>query len=215
MNLQTAAHPSISLLKSHAGDLVSRMVLALFYSYFLVSGCTAFIEQRSLHVLLLLIAETLTFILILTARFSKVVDRSLYAFIITLAASFYFLVVDLSPGTRVLPFVLTASLQLGGITFQLVSKLFLGQSFGLLPAHRGIVTAGPYRLVRHPIYFGYFLNHVGFLCSAFSLHNLGVYVLLNTLQLLRMREEERVLSCDPAYRDYMGHVRSRFIPGVL
>ena len=37
-------------------------------------------------------------------------------------------------------------------------KLSLGRSFGLMPANRGVVSTGMYRLVRHPIYLGYLVT---------------------------------------------------------
>jgi protein-S-isoprenylcysteine O-methyltransferase Ste14 len=49
--------------------------------------------------------------------------------------------------------------------------MVLGRSFGLLPAQRGLVVVGPYRFVRHPIYFGYLIGHIGFLLVNFSWRN--------------------------------------------
>ena len=31
-----------------------------------------------------------------------------------------------------------------------------------MPANRGVVSTGLYRLVRHPIYLGYLITHAGF-----------------------------------------------------
>jgi len=95
---------------------------------------------------------------------------------------------------------------------QVAAKLWLGRSFGLLPAHRGLVVGGPYRIVRHPMYLGYFLNHMGYLACAFSVHNLVVYGLLYAIQIGRIRTEERMLGRDPEYAAYAARVRYRFIP---
>ena len=47
----------------------------------------------------------------------------------------------------------------------IAGKLSLGRSFGLIPANRGVVSTGVYRFVRHPIYLGYLITHVGFVVA--------------------------------------------------
>lgn len=199
---------------SPVAEIAARTLCALFYSYFCYVAMGAFLETRSLPILLLLTGETLTVLLIITARFPKAINRSLYASTITIAASFYFILVDLSDGIALVAVGVTVGFQLAGILLQIAAKLHLGRSFGLAPANRGIVTSGPYRLVRHPIYLGYFLNHIGFLLAMWSLHNLAIYALLYTLQFLRIRAEEKILCQDESYQDYRKSVRYRFIPFV-
>ena len=70
-------------------------------------------------------------------------------------------------------------------------------------------------MVRHPIYLGYFLNHVGFLLTLWSPFNLALYIVLHTLQFLRIFEEEKVLRTDPEYNEYAETVRYRLIPFVV
>ena len=48
-----------------------------------------------------------------------------------------------------------------GLVLVVVGKMALGRSFGIVPANRGVVVRGPYTLVRHPIYTGYLITHVG------------------------------------------------------
>ena len=52
-----------------------------------------------------------------------------------------------------------------GLIVVIVGKMSLGRSFGLMPANRGIVSTGLYRVVRHPIYLGYLITHVGFVAA--------------------------------------------------
>ncbi len=56
----------------------------------------------------------------------------------------------------------------------LVAVLALGRCFGVLPEVRGLVTRGPYRFVRHPVYLGELGACAGLVVAAPSLWNLGV-----------------------------------------
>jgi protein-S-isoprenylcysteine O-methyltransferase Ste14 len=109
---------------------------------------------------------------------------------------------------------LAGALILCGFIGQVWSKLALGRSFGVIPANRGIKLSGPYRWVRHPIYFSYLLGWVGFLMLNPTFWNGGVYTLCLIGQMFRMDAEERVLGRDPSYADYAEKVRYRLIPGV-
>lgn len=102
-----------------------------------------------------------------------------------------------------------------GNCFQAWAKLILRRSFGITPANRGVKITGAYRFVRHPMYAGYLLVHIGVMAVMFSPYNLAVYVIGWTAQILRLLAEERLLGEDPAYRDYMAQVRWRLIPGVF
>ncbi len=104
------------------------------------------------------------------------------------------------------------AMQLAGVVVAVLSLLSLGRSFGLVAAHRGIKTGGAYRVVRHPVYAGYLLGHLGYVLENLSLRNLGVLVVVWACQLLRMRQEERFLAADPAYVAYQARVRWRLIP---
>lgn len=102
-----------------------------------------------------------------------------------------------------------------GNCFQAWAKLILRRSFGITPANRGVKITGAYRFVRHPMYAGYLLVHVGVLAVMFSPYNLAVYVIGWTAQILRLLAEERLLGEDPAYRAYLAQVRWRLIPGIF
>jgi protein-S-isoprenylcysteine O-methyltransferase Ste14 len=106
-------------------------------------------------------------------------------------------------------------LQAAGILWAIASKIVLGRSFGWLPADRGIVSAGPYRIVRHPVYFGYLITHVGFLSANLNWQNLLVYASLYVAQIIRIFREERLLMQNATYRAYAEKVRYRLIYGVF
>lgn len=101
-----------------------------------------------------------------------------------------------------------------GLVFVISGKLSLGRSLGFLPANRGIVGSGVYRVVRHPMYLGYLVIHVAFLLGHPSPWNVVVLVAADLALLVRVGLEERTLSPDPAYQCYKAAVRWRFVPGV-
>jgi protein-S-isoprenylcysteine O-methyltransferase Ste14 len=103
-------------------------------------------------------------------------------------------------------------LQLGGVLLALVALSFLGRSFGLVAADRGVRTGGPYRLIRHPVYVSYVLIQSGYVLQAISLRNLLVLALTTACNIGRIAAEERVLSRDSDYQEYRQRVRWRAIP---
>ena len=116
------------------------------------------------------------------------------------------------PRPEIVP--VAATLLLAGNLISLWAKVILRRSFGIAPANRGLKLSGPYRLVRHPMYSGYLLTHLGVLALMPSWYNLGVYGFAWTLQVLRLHAEERLLAQDEAYARYRQDVRYRLLPGI-
>ena len=94
----------------------------------------------------------------------------------------------------------------------LASLLTLGRSFGIRPALRGLVTRGPYRLVRHPIYLAYMLGDVGYNLQEWNFGTVLLVLAGWTSLFYRIHAEERVLSRDPGWRAYAASV-PRLLPG--
>jgi protein-S-isoprenylcysteine O-methyltransferase Ste14 len=95
------------------------------------------------------------------------------------------------------------ALAFASCAWMLASVLALGRCFGVLPEARGLVTRGPYHLVRHPVYLGEIGAAMGLVLGAPAVRNLLAMAALVAAQLVRMRLEERALErAFPAYAAY-------------
>ena len=178
---------------------------------------TWWVDTSRYTLLLLLVTETFTLVLVLYARRALLRDLSPMAIVATIYAALFFVLLSYGDTTHIVPEGAGVTLQMIGLGWQVLSKATLGRSFGLLPATRGLVTGGPYRVVRHPIYLGYLVSHLGFLLTNFSWQNMAVLATLYLAQIVRMVREEAVLEAGEqqrAYREYRAAVRYRIVPYV-
>jgi isoprenylcysteine carboxyl methyltransferase (ICMT) family protein YpbQ len=106
-------------------------------------------------------------------------------------------------------------LELFGVLLTQIARVYMGRSFGILPANRGIVSKGPFRWVRHPIYFGWLVLSIGYAMSYADPRNIILIVAALPFMVWRIDQEEAHLTADVAYRSYMDHVRYRLLPGVI
>jgi protein-S-isoprenylcysteine O-methyltransferase Ste14 len=102
-----------------------------------------------------------------------------------------------------------AILWLAGAVLCLWPLWYLRRSFSLEPEARTLVTSGPYRLARHPIYTVYLLINFGILLRHLTVPFAIVLALWVALLLVRVRYEEGVLaSAFPEYPAYRRRVRA-------
>jgi protein-S-isoprenylcysteine O-methyltransferase Ste14 len=102
---------------------------------------------------------------------------------------------------------LGTALWLFGALLTLWPLWHLRRSFSIEPEARTLVTSGPYRFARHPVYTVYLLINLGILLRHLTLPFAAVMALWLGLLLVRIRFEERVLAdAFPAYREYRRRV---------
>ena len=172
-------------------------------------------DRSRLSLLLLLVSEGFTLALVVFARRAVVRDVSPVAIATTVCAMTFFVFFGYDGTRHVVPEWVGVVLQGVSMVWQLLAKATLGRCFGLLPASRGLVTTGPYRVVRHPIYLGYLVGHVGFLLANASWRNFAVLAVLYAAQVIRIMREELVLGTSQGYRAYCDRVRWRLLPGLF
>ena len=107
------------------------------------------------------------------------------------------------------------ALELLGIALTQVARVYMGRSFGILPANRGVVSKGPFSSIRHPIYFGWLVLSIGYAMSYPTARNILLIATTLPFMVWRIQQEETLLSNDPEYCTYERRVRFRLWPGVI
>ena len=145
----------------------------------------------------------------------RAVNMTGKAFLSTAAALVFPVLVRPTPVSAGIAASIAPVIVVCGLMLSLVARLYMGRSFGILPGNRGIVTGGPFRVVRHPIYSGWLLLATGYLLSHWSWINFLIVSTALPFMLWRILLEEQLLLDDPEYREYVQGVHFRLIPGVI
>ena len=194
-------------------DRVEQGLAVLFYLWFcyrFVTSIMAGATDPRVYAVLVVDGIVLVFMLARrpTADISLRVQDWFWALAATLAPLLLVPVQPLAPNAGL-------ALVFLGMAFSLSAKLILRRSFGIVAANRGVKVGGPYRLVRHPMYAGYVITHVGTLLLLPHMWNWVLFLFAWTAMAMRIRAEERVLAADLRYQDYVNLVRYRLVPGVF
>lgn len=192
----------------------SRVLPSAYFAIVCLGFWKNFVQTGKWTSLLWMASEGLIIFLLVFRRESRRLSRNPWDWFVALGGSLTVLLVRPTT-TTIAPEFIGVALQLAGTVFEIYAKVFLGRSFGIVAADRGIVVGGPYRIVRHPIYLGYFITHVGFLLTNWSPRNIALYMIIYFFQISRILAEERILREDESYRAYCQRVRFRLIPGVF
>lgn len=204
----TPEPPSLNL-----GRVLAKFGLATVYLFFIYAHLVTMAEDGFRLSLALLVAfESIMIGFVLSRRDSTEVDFSPLAVIAGLAGSF--MALGFRPAGGAEDILVGQVVQIVGILMQVGASVSLGRSFGLIPANRGIKTAGMYRLVRHPLYFSYLITQAGYVVNNRSTLNVIVFAIGIGFQVVRIRYEEQLLAGDDEYQRYTQQVRWHLVPGV-
>ena len=197
------------------GDLIARAVIIVLFSFMAIRFGADFLSTGRVTGLLLLVSEALVVVLTVMRRSAATVDRSTRARLLTALSMLGPPLLQPAHVTALLPQAMTVAVSAIGLAIVIAGKVTLGRSFGLMPANRGVVSSGLYRLVRHPIYLGYLITHVAFLLATPSAWNIAALFAADAALLARAVCEEQTLSRDERYRTYQQAMRWRVCPGVF
>jgi protein-S-isoprenylcysteine O-methyltransferase Ste14 len=110
--------------------------------------------------------------------------------------------------------ILSIGLTLAGMLGAIYVALWLKRAFAIFPQARELVTAGPYRVVRHPLYLAELVATCGIMLQFRQPWSALVTLAVVAAQFPRMHFEEEILGeTFPAYRAYKAKT-ARLIPGV-
>ena len=196
-------------------DIAARAAIVVLFSLMAVRFGADFLSTGRVTGLLLLVSEMLVVVLTVMRRSAAAVDRSMRARLLTAVSMLGPPLLQPTQVAALLPQSVTIAASVVGLAVVIAGKMTLGRSFGLMPANRGVVSSGVYRVVRHPIYLGYLITHLAFLVATPSAWNIAALVAADAALLLRAVCEEQTLSRDSQYRAYQQLVRWRVCPGLF
>ena len=196
-------------------DWAERAAMLALYGWLVFRMVADYLGTGAIGSLILLPSEGVVVFFLLIRRRAMTLSRRKTDWALAIVGTMAPLCIQPAVGHAILPPAVAASLMLAGMFVQVSAKLVLGRSFGCVAADRGVKSGGPYRYVRHPMYAGYLLTHLGFLAANATGWNVLVYAVCYMHQIPRLLAEERLLIRDRRYRVYMNGVRYRLIPGVF
>jgi protein-S-isoprenylcysteine O-methyltransferase Ste14 len=131
-----------------------------------------------------------------------------------LLGTFLLTALAMLPRKELPPIALASScvLVILGMLTSFVVLRWLGRAFSIMAEARQLVTHGPYRLVRHPLYVCEEIAVIGTFIQVMSPLALMIFILHAVFQVRRMLNEERVLQA--AFPEYEHYARRtpRLIP---
>ena len=196
-------------------DRLEQAVIALLWVWMVQRVAESFFRDGNHMSWVVLISETAVMVFTLIRRPTQAISMNLGDWLLAITATAApMLIMPANDPVDALRIAGVVLVMVGNIG-QASAKLVLARSFGIAPANRGVKVAGPYRFVRHPMYAGYLVVHIGVVLMMPLPINIVIYAIGWSAQIRRLLAEEALLGEDPAYRAYMAQVRWRLIPGIF
>jgi len=170
----------------------------------------------SFHHIVLLAFSVLAATLTIIRKPAKAVADGVEPRVSAILGTFLMLSLPLLPQTEISVELKVLSLLITtiGLVLTVYCLFWLGRSWSIMATARTLVTKGPYRVVRHPIYASELISMGGVALGYFSLPALLIVLATIAFTLRRTYNEERVLrAAFPEYADYARRV-PRIIPKI-
>ena len=209
--LETSTPASTPLLL----DICERIFIGCLYAALAERFWTSFLIRHDWKDLMALTSETLVVLMMLLRRPAREMSRRWSDWLLAFGATCLPLLIEPNDPAHYTATMAGAWLMGLGFALQIWCKYHIFRNFGVAPALRHVVSTGPYRFVRHPIYASYAVFQIGLILTFPSFWNAAVLGANALLQIARIFAEERLLSTDPLYRAYQARVRWRLAPGIF
>ena len=203
------------LRRSGVTDFAGKATVVVLFALLSVNLLREFLRTGHMTGMLLLASESLIVILTIVRRRAMFIDTSPRAAMVTVVSLVGPWALRVAEDSALAPDIITSVITASGLLIVVISKVTLGRSFGLVPANRGVVIRGPYGFVRHPMYMGYVLSHIGFFLAQATVWNAAAIIVGDGTLIVRALMEERLLHRDATYASYCQRVTWHLVPGVF